>query len=54
MITVFLTDIRNRPTFVKVRDAYFRASPPASTLVEISRLVMDDLLIEINGIAVVE
>lgn len=53
MITVFLTDIRNRPTFAKVREAYFRANPPASTLVEINRLVMDDLLIEINGIAVV-
>lgn len=53
MITVFLTDIRNRPTFAKVREAYFRANPPASTLVEITRLVMDDLLIEINGIAVV-
>jgi 2-iminobutanoate/2-iminopropanoate deaminase len=54
MITVFLTDMQNRPTFAKVRDAYFRANPPASTLVEIRRLVMDDLLIEINGIAVVE
>jgi enamine deaminase RidA (YjgF/YER057c/UK114 family) len=54
MITVFLTDIRNRPIFARVRDAYFRANPPASTLVEICRLVMDDLLIEINGIAVVE
>ena len=51
-ITVFLTDIRNRAIFAKVRDPYFRENPPASTLVEISHLVMEELMIEINGIAV--
>jgi 2-iminobutanoate/2-iminopropanoate deaminase len=52
MITVFVTDMSNRPAFAKIRDAYFRQNPPASTMVEISRLVMDELLVEINGIAV--
>lgn len=52
MITVFVTDMSNRPAFAKIRDAYFRQNPPASTMVEISRLVMDELLIEINGIGV--
>ncbi|MEI6308281.1 MAG: RidA family protein [bacterium] len=50
-INVFLTDIRNRAIFAKVRDPYFRDNPPASTLVEISHLVMEELMIEISGIA---
>ena len=52
MITVFVTDMSNRPIFAKVRDGYFRANPPASTMVEIKRLVMDELMIEVNAIAV--
>jgi reactive intermediate/imine deaminase len=51
-ITVFLTDIRNRPLFAKIRKSFFQANPPASTLVEVNHLVMEELLIEINGIAV--
>jgi enamine deaminase RidA (YjgF/YER057c/UK114 family) len=35
-----------------VRREYFGSSRPASTLVEISRLVRDDLLIEIEAVAV--
>jgi reactive intermediate/imine deaminase len=52
MITVFVTDMNNRPVFAEVRDSYFRKNPPASTMVEIKRLVMDELMIEVNGIAV--
>ena len=52
MITVFVTDMSNRPIFAKVRNAYFRKNPPASTIVEIKCLCMDKLLIEVNGIAV--
>ncbi len=52
MITVFVTDMSNRPIFAKVRDSYFRKNPPSSTIVEIKRLFMDELLIEVNGIAV--
>jgi len=54
MITVFVTDMANRPTFARVRDAYFRANPPASTIVEITRLFMEGVLIEVNGIAVLD
>jgi reactive intermediate/imine deaminase len=54
MITVFVTDMANRPAFARVRDAYFRRNPPASTIVEITRLFMDGVLIEVNGIAVLE
>jgi len=52
MITVFVKDMNNRPVFARVRNEYFRKNPPASTMVEINRLVMDDLLLEVNGIAV--
>jgi enamine deaminase RidA (YjgF/YER057c/UK114 family) len=52
MITVFVTDMNNRPIFAKVRNSYFRKNPPASTIVEIKRLFMDGILIEINGIAI--
>ena len=52
MITVFVTDMNNRTTFAQVRDSYFRGNPPASTMVEIKQLVMDELMIEVNGIAV--
>lgn len=54
MITVFVTDMGNRPAFARVREAFFRAHPPASTIVEIKRLFMDEVLVEINGIAVLE
>lgn len=52
MINVYVTDMDNRPIFARVRDGYFRANPPASTIVEIKRLCMDELLLEVNGIAV--
>ena len=52
-ITVFVTDMAQLPTFRAVRNAYFRGSPPASTLVEVSSLVLPELLIEIEAVAVV-
>ncbi len=54
MITVFVKDMAQRPTFARVRDAYFRSNPPASTIVEIKRLFMDEVLLEVNGIAVLD
>ena len=54
MITVFVTDMKNRPAFAEVRDAYFRKNPPASTIVEIKSLFMKEVLIEVNGIAVLD
>jgi enamine deaminase RidA (YjgF/YER057c/UK114 family) len=37
----------------KVRREYFKAPLPASTMVEISRFVSPDYLIEMNAIAVI-
>jgi len=36
-----------------VRAQYFTKDPPASTMVEVSRLVSEDMLIEIEATAVV-
>jgi 2-iminobutanoate/2-iminopropanoate deaminase len=52
-VTVFLRNIADREKVNAVRQEYFGAHRPASTLVEISRLVRDDYLIEIEAIAVI-
>jgi 2-iminobutanoate/2-iminopropanoate deaminase len=52
-VTVFLRNINDREKVNTVRKEYFGAHRPASTLVEISRLVRDDYLIEIEAIAVI-
>ncbi|MBI4240300.1 MAG: RidA family protein [Candidatus Rokubacteria bacterium] len=51
-VTVFLKNVADREKVNTVRKEYFGPSRPASTLVEISRLVRDDLLVEIDAIAV--
>lgn len=51
-VTVFLKDVADREKVNTVRKEYFGAHRPASTLLEISRLVRDDLLIEIECVAV--
>jgi len=52
-VTVFLRNIADREKVNTVRKEYFGAARPASTLVEISRLVRDDYLIEIEATAVI-
>lgn len=51
-VTVFLKNVADRENVNTVRQEYFGPHRPASTLVEISRLVRDDLLVEIDAIAV--
>ena len=50
-VTVFLTDIDDRPKINPVRERVFGDARPASTLVEISKLVDPDLMVEINAVA---
>lgn len=52
-VQVFTTDIMKFDEIHAVRREYFPEEPPASTMVEISRLVDADCLIEINAIATV-
>lgn len=51
-VTVYLRNVDDRPLINPVRRKYFGESRPASTLVEISRLALDDALVEIEVVAV--
>ncbi|WPO91869.1 RidA family protein [Chryseobacterium sp. HR92] len=52
---IFTTDIKKTPDFRKVRDLYVNLqNPPVSSLVEVSRLFRDDVLIEIEATAVIK
>jgi reactive intermediate/imine deaminase len=50
-VTVYLKNIADREQVNSVRQEYFGARRPASTLVE-ARLIRDDLLVEIEAVAV--
>jgi 2-iminobutanoate/2-iminopropanoate deaminase len=51
-VTVFLTDVDDRPLVNPVRQAFFGDARPASTLVEISRLAIPGAKIEVEAVAV--
>ena len=51
-VTVFLTDVDDRPLINPVRQAFFGDARPASTLVEISRLAVPGAKIEVEAVAV--
>ncbi len=51
-LTVYVTDIRHAEKVRKAREAFFQGEPPTSTLLVISGLASEDLLVEINAIAV--
>ena len=52
-VTVYLTDIDDRPLVNPVRQEVFGATRPASTLVEISALVIPGARIEVDAVALV-
>ena len=49
-VTVFLTDINDRTVINPVRAEYFGSTRPASTLVQVSKLVLPGLKVEIEAI----
>ena len=51
-VTVFLTDVDDRPAINPVRQEVFGSSRPASTLVEVSRLAVPGAKIEVEAVAV--
>jgi reactive intermediate/imine deaminase len=51
-VTVFLTDIDDRPRINPVRREFFGDARPASTLVEVSRLAVPGAKIEVEAVAV--
>jgi 2-iminobutanoate/2-iminopropanoate deaminase len=50
-VTVFLTDVRDRAAVNTVREEVFGGTRPASTLVEVSKLVLDDARVEVEAVA---
>ena len=50
-VTVFLTDIGDRPLINPVRQKVFGETRPASTLVEVSRLAVEGAKVEIECVA---
>jgi enamine deaminase RidA (YjgF/YER057c/UK114 family) len=53
-LTYYLVDATQLPVVREVRDQYVNTQqPPASTAVEVRRLVQDDLLIEVEAVAVI-
>ena len=52
-VTTFVTDLSQMQTLRSIRAKYYGKNPPASTLVQIVKLAHEDLMIEIEAIAVV-
>jgi enamine deaminase RidA (YjgF/YER057c/UK114 family) len=53
-LTYYLVDATQLPVVREIRDQYVNTQqPPASTAVEVRRLVQEDLLIEVEAIAVI-
>lgn len=53
-VDVYVRNMEQFDKIHKVRRAYFSEPPPASTMVEVTKMTSPDALIEINAIAVVE
>jgi reactive intermediate/imine deaminase len=53
-VDVYVRNIEHFDRIHKVRREYFKAPAPASTMVEVSKMVSAEYLIEINAIAVVQ
>ena len=52
-VTVFLTDVEDRPRINPVRQEVFGDTRPASTLVEVPRLAVEGAKVEIECVALV-
>jgi 2-iminobutanoate/2-iminopropanoate deaminase len=52
-VTIYLTDVDDRPLINPVRQEFFGDSRPASTLVEVSRLAIPGAKIEVEAVSVV-
>lgn len=53
MTTTYITDIKYREGYNRVRNQYYKGTPPTSTLVVVKGLANPEYLIEIAGIAVI-
>lgn len=53
-VDVYVRNMEDFQAIHEVRRQYFTGEPPASTMVEVSKFVSKDYLIEINAIAVIQ
>ena len=53
-VDVYVRNMEHFDKIHKVRREYFGSPPPASTMVEVTKMTSPDYLIEINAIAVLE
>ncbi len=51
-VNIYLTDMSNFPKIVELRKQYFSKPYPADTIVEISKLGLPELMIEIEAVAI--
>ena len=51
-ITVYLTDMADRPAVARARIEYFGEHTPAATLMQITSLVVPEIKVEIEAIAI--
>jgi 2-iminobutanoate/2-iminopropanoate deaminase len=52
-VTTFLTDIADRSRINPIRQEFFGEARPASTLVEVSALVLPEFLLEVEAVALI-
>jgi len=52
-VDVYVRNMEHFEKIHKVRREYFKNAPPASTMVEVTKMTSPDYLIEINAIAVI-
>jgi len=52
-VTNYMRDAREFPKLAEVRARYLTPPYPASTMVEVSRLIHEDMLVEIEAMAVI-
>jgi 2-iminobutanoate/2-iminopropanoate deaminase len=52
--TVYVTDVKDFPKISPVRNKFFKNSEPVSTLVQVSKLVKQGCLVEIEVIAAIQ
>jgi len=50
-VTVYLTDVNDRPKINPIRQEYFGKTRPASTLIGVSELVVPGMKVEIEAVA---
>jgi 2-iminobutanoate/2-iminopropanoate deaminase len=52
-VNTYITDMRYRPDYARVRGEFFGPKMPASTLVAVTALAFPELLIEVEAVAII-